>query len=77
MRVLAVGALVSSVLAALVVGWAAGPLRGVLVFTALAALGTAVLGAWRERREGEQLERRLVRVPIHRVVRDDAPVQGR
>lgn len=74
MRVLAMGTLVCSVLAAVVVGWAAGPLRGLLVFTAFTALGTVVLGAWRDRRGGGPLERRLVRVPIHRVVRDDAPV---
>jgi hypothetical protein len=77
MRVLAAGALVTSGFATVVVGLAAGPLAGVLVFTALTALGTAVLGAWRDRRHVRRLERRLVPVPIHRVVRDDAPVRSR
>ncbi len=77
MRKLGMATLLASMAAGMIVGWAAGPLPAVLVFTSFTALGTAVLGAWAHHRAERAAGRVLVPVPVYRVVRQDRPVRER
>lgn len=68
-------ALALSVTIGLIAGLAAGPLPGVGTFALVAVAGAMAVVLWRNHRDRKELERRLVRVPVHRVVGDETLVR--
>lgn len=60
-----------SVTVGLIVGLAFGPLPGTGAFALALLAGCAAAVLWRSHRDRAELEHRMVRVPVHRVVRDE------
>lgn len=64
-----------SVLVGTLAGGLAGPLAGIGVFAGAAVAGSIAVVLWKDHRDRKELERKLVSVPIRRVVGDDASIR--
>jgi hypothetical protein len=64
-----------SVLMGTLAGALAGPATGLGMFAGTAVVGSIAVVLWRNRRDRRELERKLLRVPVRRVVGDDPPMR--